>query len=424
MTNEPGIGRKLLERLSILFFLPPLTLWITLKAILTKIFIVGKGNNVYQQSQDFDIICISHVSWDCIWQRNQHTMTQLSKRHKVIYCVPEMAHMICKYPARRKPSSPMVIGNLIYCKVIRLAGESRSAFIYNFNRFITEMELKRIAKKFGLKRPVLWFYFPFQENIVGNMGELLTIYDIQDNYTAFHWAPRKIAEMESQLIRNADVVFTGTHALLEKNKSNHKNITFFPCGVEFDHFSKTDLDKQPDDIKNLKNPILGYFGLIDIRIDPELLKFMAEKHPDWNIFMIGPIDHSLFKKPDMPNLHFVGQKDYKLLPYYLQRFDVCLMPFAINDLTSKINPTKTLEYFASGKPVVSTAIPDMIKYYSDVIGIANGKEEFVSLCEEAIAKSKRFDIVKGIALSKSKSWESIVGGMEDIIRDALKQKKS
>lgn len=410
------------KKLREILLLIPFSLYIILRAIYIKIFIVRSGKNVFQNGNDFDIICITHVSWDHIWQRNHHTMSQLAKHRKVLYCLPEMIHVCLRYPERFKTFFPEEMGNLIYCKIFRLAGE-KLPIIYAINKFITEMEIKRLAKKYKFKKSVLWFYFPHQDNIVGSLDEILSLYDIQDNYSAFSWAPKNIVEMEIRLFKKVDIVFTGTDALREKNIANHNNITFFPCGVEFDHFSKTDFSKTPDDIKNLKSPILGYFGLIDNRIDIDLLEYMATKHPEWNIFMIGPVDENLVKKSATKNIYFVGKKEYKILPYYLQKFDVCLMPFAMNELTSKINPTKTLEYFASGKPVVTTAIPDMIKYYSDVLGIAYSKEEFVSLCEEALNKSPKFNIQKGIQLAKNKSWESIVGGMEEIIKKEISKQK-
>jgi glycosyltransferase involved in cell wall biosynthesis len=253
------------------------------------------------------------------------------------------------------------------------------------------------------------------EYLSDSLGSVLTVYDIQDDYSAFAWSSRTIVDTENALLKRADIVFTGTHALYEKHKAMNANIHFFPCGVEFDHFSKKDPERIPSDIKDIRPPILGYFGLIDNRIDASLLEFLAERHGDWTIFMIGPVDQNVYVQTRSPNIIYVGKKDYRLLPGYLQKFDVCLMPFAINELTKKINPTKTLEYFSSAKPVVSTAIPDMIRYYSDILGIAQTHEEFEELCLQAIRNPGSFNIAKGVETARKTSWESIVRGMEDLM---------
>jgi len=418
MSSQSAFRANILQKLAIVVFLPFMSLWIIIKAIFNKLTVlvwkISEGDKDY-----FDIICISHVSWDHVWQRNHQTMTRLARKHKILYCLPEVAHVLIKHPNMIFPRKLKPVENLFYYKILRLSGETRFNIINKLNKFIIVSEIKRLLKKHSFNKSVLWFYFPPQEYLVGALDEILTVYDIQDDYSAFAWRPKNLIQAEKKLLKKVDIVFTGTNALYEKNKPFHNNIHFFPCGVEFNHFAKQDLKIIPEDIKNIKHPILGYFGLIDNRIDAELLEYMANTHKDWSILMIGPIDSHVFKKPDCENIYFVGKKEYKDLPYYLQEFDICLMPFAINELTNKINPTKTLEYFASGKPVVSTAIPDMIKYYSGVLGISYSKEEFAQLCEQALNYSEKFNIRKGIEMAKSRSWEAMVEQIERIIEEEI-----
>ncbi len=407
---------------ALLIFLPPLSLCLLLKAVFSRLLLKKIQSN-YRKDKKYDIICISHVSWTKhIWQRNHHTMTRLASRHKVLYCVLETCHEAIKHPQKLFSLKPQQFGNLIYCQMIKLSGGNRLKIIKTLNKFIVQTEIKRYLQKYKFKDSILWFYFPSLEHISGSLKELLTVYDIQDDYSAFSWAPRNILQSEESLLKKADIVFTGTNALFEKNKSYSKNIHFLPCGVDFAHFAQKNRLHIPQDISNIRPPILGYFGLIDNRIDVELLEYVANRRKDWNIVMIGPVNTNLFTKPTCSNIYFVGQKDYTQLPYYLQKFDVCLMPFAMNELTKKINPTKTLEYFSSGKPVVSTAIPDMIKYYKDIIGIAHSHREFVRLCEEALNHSERFNVNRGIEIAKERSWASMVQRMEHLIEKEMKRK--
>ncbi len=423
MQNNDPIKSNLLQKLAIILFLIPFSLFIIIRALLLNL-LTKRRKFKYKKGDLFDIICISHVDWIHVWQRNHHTMTRLAKRHKVIYCKSEVAHVVIKYPKILTSMKLQQFDNVIWCKFLRLSGESRSEFIYRLNKFILKAELLWLMQKYDFRNIILWFYFPVQANLSGSMNELITVYDIQDNYSAFLWAPRNIDVFERSLLGSADVVFTGTYALYEKNKSFSNNIHFFPCGVEFNHFRQKDNNKIPDDIKNINNPILGYIGFIDDRIDVELLEYMARVHKDWNLVMIGPIDRKVFRIPNEDNIYFLDSKNYKLLPYYIQKWDVCLMPFAITELTKNINPTKTLEYFATGKPVVSTAIPDIIKYYSDILGVAYSKEEFVKLCEEALSHSQRFKIEEGIELARKNSWETMVENMERLIVQEIDRKYS
>jgi len=175
----------------------------------------------------------------------------------------------------------------------------------------------------------------------------------------------------------------------------------------------------------VRKPVLGYFGVVDERMDYELLAKLADANPDWSIAMVGPVlkveAHTL---PQRPNLHWLGQKNYAELPAYCKGFDVCLMPFALNEATEYINPTKALEYMATGKPVVSTAVADVVSNFGSVVKIAGTHGEFTALCREAIDGPDTAGIERGLKMAADNSWESIVSRLESHIGEALLKKQN
>ena len=376
---------------------------------------------------DFDLVCYSHVDWFNVWQRNHHTMMQLARKRKVLYL-----HMLRTEELAEVWSDIFFIfryikvverqDNVFYGTPLVLFGEGRIFLFKKINQWICTVYTRRAIRKckFDSENIVLWFYFPWRHYVVGTLNEKLVTYDIQDEYSAFEWAPRYIGDFEQALLKKADLVFTGTNSLYEKRKQYHDNIHFVQCGVDNEHFAKaSDEDMEiPDDIAWLPRPILGYFGIVEWRMDRELLSYAAQKHPDWSLVMIGPVNKSVpFPRED--NLYFLGGKNYKYLPNYTKAFDICMMPFAMNELTKNINPTKLLEYLAAGKPVISTAIPDVIKYYSGLVEIAHTKEEFVELAEKLLREDGQKRILTGVERARQSSWGAMARFMEEKMKEGI-----
>jgi len=205
----------------------------------------------------------------------------------------------------------------------------------------------------------------------------------------------------------------------------NENCHFYGCGVDVTHFGKAReaATKIPGDIAPLRKPVLGYFGVIDERMDYDLLVKLAEANPDWSIAMVGP-HIKVDKVPQRPNLHWLGQKNYTELPAYCKAFDVCMMPFALNEATEFINPTKALEYMATGKPIVSSAVADVVTNFGAVVNIARTHEEFISLCRAAIETPNAERIDAGIKQAAENSWDSIVAQLEKHVATALAKKQT
>jgi glycosyltransferase involved in cell wall biosynthesis len=259
--------------------------------------------------------------------------------------------------------------------------------------------------------------------MIGAFDERAVVYDCMDELSKFRFAPRELVDRERYLMAQSDVVFTGGYRLWQSKAKYHANVHFFGCGVDVAHFASArsaDL-RLPREIAALDKPVVGYYGVIDERLDYNLLRHVAESMPDVALVMVGPVvkvdPNDL---PQAPNIHWLGQRQYAELPAHVKGFDVCLMPFALNEATEYINPTKTLEYMAAGKPIVSTAVSDVVHNFTPVVSVARSPEEFVGAVRAAIEAPSTELIVRGLEQARANSWESIVARMERIIRDATR----
>jgi len=217
-------------------------------------------------------------------------------------------------------------------------------------------------------------------------------------------------------------VFTGGRKLYESKSQFHQNCHFYGCGVEWEHFGKALLPETPvvDQLKSLPKPVLGYFGVVDERLDYSLIEELARQNPAWSIAIVGPVMKvDAAALPKCPNLHWLGKQAYGDLPAFAKGFDVCLMPFALNEATEFINPTKALEYMATGRPIVSTPVADVVHNFGAVIQIGHSRPEFLKLCRDACERPDQAAVAAGLEMARENSWERIVAAMERHIAKAL-----
>jgi UDP-galactopyranose mutase len=253
----------------------------------------------------------------------------------------------------------------------------------------------------------------------------VTVFDAMDELSKFRFAPAKLLELEQELIDSADIVFTGGASLYEAKKGRHDNVHCFASSVDRAHFAKARAQLfDPADQEDLPRPRLGFYGVIDERFDTELLDKIAEMRPDWSFVMVGPVVKiSEDDLPKRPNIHYLGGKTYRELPAYLSGWDVALMPFAMNESTEFISPTKTPEYLAGGKPVVSTPVRDVVRTYGDLEGvkIASTAEEFVAACEAALklAEHPYEWLSEADLMLSATSWDTVQARMSGLIAELL-----
>jgi glycosyltransferase involved in cell wall biosynthesis len=290
-------------------------------------------------------------------------------------------------------------------------------------REFTKQAIDQMNEHGDFDRPLLWYYSPMDSAwSLGYFQNRGIVYDSMDELSQFSGAPKSLVENEARLMEHADIVFAGGYELSLKKKQRHDNVHFFGCGVEFSHFNQaTEKDAVvPPDVDFMSRPILGWFGVVDERVNYNMVGEMARMRPAWSFAMVGPVvkvDPNLL--PHFPNLYWLGQRDYSVLPSYCRAFDVCMMPFAINAATEYINPTKALEYLATGRPVISTPVKDVVRQYSDLVDIVNTPEEFIAAAERAMASGDPDRIKGGIAKARESSWESTVKKMQALITDAI-----
>jgi len=247
-----------------------------------------------------------------------------------------------------------------------------------------------------------------------------------DELSKFKFAPTHLLDLEQELIDRADIVFTGGSSLYEAKKHRHHSVHCFPSSVDRAHFCKARSRQfEPGDQEDLPRPRLGFYGVIDERFDTALLDEVAMIRPDWSFVMVGPVVKiSEDELPKRHNIHYLGAKTYAELPAYLSGWDVALMPFAMNESTQFISPTKTPEYLAGGKPVVSTPIKDVVRHYGQLEGvkIASTQEEFVAACEAALELSHNPEsgwLAEADLLLSATSWDTTQARMAGLLGQLL-----
>jgi UDP-galactopyranose mutase len=275
---------------------------------------------------------------------------------------------------------------------------------------------------------VLWYYTPMAMPFTRHLNPLATIYDCMDELSAFRGAPPDMRAHEEELISRADAVFTGGRSLYEAKRARHWNVHAFPSSIEVEHFAQARvMSGDPTDQADIPHPRLGFMGVIDERMNVDLIKSIAQANPDWHVVLIGPIvkiDPGLL--PEIPNVHLLGAKLYQELPSYLAGWDVALLPFAKNESTRFISPTKTPEYLAASKPVVSTSVRDVVTDYGDrgLVWIADTPEEFTAAIHKCLHNSS--DRPKWLSHVDSvlgeNSWGRTWGRMMSLMETAIEQR--
>ena len=360
-----------------------------------------------------NLLCFSHLRWDFVYQRPQHLMSRFAKQYTVYFIEePELRTKTDGYHIKLTKENVTVV-------TPHLKDDTEVNKIERLKNIIDAF-----IKEQQIKNYISWYYSPMALLFSDHLHPRITIYDCMDELSAFKFAPPELKQSEQNLFKKADVVFTGGYSLYKAKKHLHHNIYPFPSSIEKEHFAKARKSlAEPSDQINIPHPRLGFFGVIDERFDIDMIEKAATLKPDWHFILIGPvvkISHDSL--PKNKNIHYPGIKNYDELPTYLSGWDIALIPFAINESTKFISPTKTPEYLAAGKPVISTAIQDVIHPYADeaLVHIVHTGEELVKAASiELENTSKEKWLKKADEFLADNSWDSTWKNMFDIIQSAL-----
>jgi glycosyltransferase involved in cell wall biosynthesis len=346
-----------------------------------------------------DLVCVSHLRWDFVFQRPQHLLTRAARERRVFYI--EEPQSTDEEPIM---AAHMIEPSLIVATPQVPASMPRAARNALQARLIADFLAAQQVTEY-----VLWVYTPMALEFTHHLAPRAVIYDCMDELSAFAGAPPELISFEQRLFATADVVFTGGHTLYEAKRAMHPNVHAFPSSVDVPHFARARRGPiEPADQAALPHPRIGFFGVIDERMDYDLLQGVAAARPAWHLVMIGPtakIDPATL--PQAPNLHYLGGKSYAQLPDYIAGWDVAMLPFARNEATRFISPTKTPEYLAAGRPVVSTSIRDVVRPYGELglARIADTVEEFVSAIEAALACDGEGHMAAADRFLANTSWD-------------------
>ncbi len=356
-----------------------------------------------------DIVCFSHLRWRFVFQRPQHLMTRWAKEGRVFFVEePQWSEGEPRWSMHQDDSGVQVWTPLL--PKPEVAPDVNASLRQLLAVLFSEQEITDF---------VSWYYTPMAWPFTSQLEPTTTVYDCMDELSSFRGAHSDLPELERQLLSKADVVFTGGHHLYEAKKRLHHNVHPFPSSVDVPHFAQA-RESQPDplDQAHIPHPRLGFFGVLDERFDCQLVSQMAAEKPDWQVVLIGPICKiDPASLPSGPNVHLLGMKQYDELPTYLSGWDVALLPFAINDATRYISPTKTPEYLAGGLPVVSTPIHDVVHPYEDngLVRIARTTEQLISAVEASLSEDPSARVRKSDRFLANLSWDTTFAEMKELV---------
>jgi glycosyltransferase involved in cell wall biosynthesis len=360
-------------------------------------------------SPSLDLICLSHLRWNFVFQRPQHLMTRFARERRVFFFeepVPSdgperlVVERSAEGPYVATPHLPARLGE-------REAADAQRAL------------LDAMLAEHGVTRYALWYYTPMALPFTRHLAPRAIAYDCMDELSAFANAPAAVLRRERELLARADVIFTGGHSLHEAKRRLHRNVHPFPSSVDVPHFAAARRPAQdPPDQRGVPRPRVGFFGVVDERMDLALVEAVARARPDWHLVVLGPVAKiSPAALPRAANLHWLGQKRYEELPGYVAGWDVAMMPFALNEATRFISPTKTPEFLAAGRPVVSTPIRDVVRPYGDrgLVRIADGPDAFVGAIAESLAMDRAAWLPAVDAFLSTMSWDATWRGMRNLL---------
>jgi UDP-galactopyranose mutase len=356
------------------------------------------------------LLVMSHLRWDFVFQRPQHLMTRAASAYEVLFVEEPLVEDGIEPRLERFER-----GEVLVLRPVLPRGLSAAVSIAAHRALLESVLAPR-----GRRSLVLWFYSPMFVALASRIAADAIVYDCMDELSAFRGAPPEMIEMERRLLARADLVFTGGRSLYEAKCGRHPSVHCFPSSIDVAHFAGArEGIAEPESLRAMGRPRIGFFGVVDERMDLDLVASLAALRPDWQLAMIGPvvkIDPASL--PQAPKIHWLGSRDYRELPAYLAHWDIGFMPFALNESTRFISPTKTPEFLAAGLPVISTPVTDVVRDYGEphLVEIARDAEEMVAKAELLLTRPRKTWLARVDRRLAAGSWDQTWQRMEALIR--------
>lgn len=365
------------------------------------------------------LVCFSHLRWNFVYQRPQHLMTRAGRHFEVLF----VEEPVFEDVAQPRLHLTAVARHVTVAVPVLPPGMNEAGAVAAQRQLVD-----RLLAAFTNERRVLWYYTPMALAFSRHLDADACIFDNMDELSAFRHASPALVALERDLLRRCDLVFCGGRTLYEAKRGRHPDVHAFPSSIDRDHFAiARTRPPEPPDLAPLRRPRLGFFGVIDERMDIDLVDRLARDCPDWEYVMVGPVAKiDAASLPRHPNLHWLGQRSYAELPLFLAHWDVGIMPFALNESTRYISPTKTPEFLAAGVPVVSSAIRDVVSPYGDagLVEIAAGVDEWVAKAAALIERRPAPWLSAVDAFLAGMSWDRTWSAMHALIAERLARSRA
>ena len=401
----------------------------------------------YSTLKNYNLIYFGPEKWSGLWRSRHQLMYRFSKFNKILYVEPEfylknirfqLRHKILRwediYRDLKRKRITEVYDNLhIYHSPLFLPVSNRFP-LDKISTFLWIMFVKLAMLKLDIKKPILWLSKPEMVSYIDKFDEKLVLYHVVDEYSAYSGVSNEqrllIEKFERKMLGKSDIVIVVSKSLYYKKKRHNRYTYLIPNGVDYNAYEKALNSNRPSprDIFEIAKPIIGYSGLIAAKLDLELIKHVAKLHPEWSIVLIGSINEKYCRDKiknlkSLKNVYFLGQKNIELIPYYIKAFDICILPYIVNEHSENISPLKLYDYLAAGKPIVSTNIR-ACRMFNKVLKIAFSKEEFNNYIEQLLFE-KDVEVVKKRQLfAKNNTWENRINRISRLIYYHLRRKQT
>lgn len=364
------------------------------------------------------VVCFSHLRWNYVLQRPQHLMERFARSTNVYY-VEE---------AVRGGDENKLEVSVVGPNLTRIVPSLREGLSDDAEITVEKELLARFFIERDITQYIFWYYTPLALTVSDHFNPALIIYDCMVDLATFRFSPQSVREREMELLRKADLVFTGGQSLYEARKNRHPEVHVIPGSVDVEHFRQGRLHAEdPRDQVRIPGPRIGFYGVIDERMDYVLLEQVARRKPEWHFVMVGPVaPGSQYALPRLPNIHWLGSKNYDELPAYLAGWDLTIVPYAHNEATRYLNPTKIPEYLAAGKPVIATPITDVLRLYgrNGLVSVAGTPEEFIRVAGAELEVSDHSEWLDQVDEWLShQSWDKTFQRMMYHLTRRLKEKE-